>query len=195
MSEETATIDPKDVRTQLGLAADAPDADVIVELLKLIAQLTAQIETLTGQAAQSEKELANRILERYADRIPAGTEPFWAEQILTNREAALVVLEKLPVAASPPVSRRLLPARSSQFRITRRSPSASGHSRQRRPGSCPYSSTVQPPCVCGRHGRQRANADRLAEHPAATLHFLAAAPGGRFDAGGSLLASRRWRLS
>jgi len=46
MSEETATIDPKDVRTQLGLAADAPDADVIVELLKLIAQLTAQIETL-----------------------------------------------------------------------------------------------------------------------------------------------------
>jgi len=81
MSEETATIDPKDVRTQLGLAADAPDADVIVELLKLIAQLTAQIETLTGQAAQSEKELASRILERYADRIPPGTEPLWAEQI------------------------------------------------------------------------------------------------------------------
>ena len=61
MSEETATIDPKDVRTQLGLAADAPDADVIVELLKLIAQLTAQIESLTGQAAQSEKELASRL--------------------------------------------------------------------------------------------------------------------------------------
>jgi hypothetical protein len=101
MSDETATIDPKDVRTQLGLAADAPDADVIVELLKLIAQLTAQIETLTGQAAQSEKELANRILERYADRIPAGTEPFWAEQILTNREAALVVLEKLPTLTLP----------------------------------------------------------------------------------------------
>jgi hypothetical protein len=80
MSDETATIDPKDVRTQLGLAADAPDADVIVEMLKLIAQLTAQIETLTGQAAQSEKELANRILERYADRIPAGTEPFWASR-------------------------------------------------------------------------------------------------------------------
>jgi hypothetical protein len=101
MSEETATIDPKDVRTQLGLAADAPDADVIVELLKLIAQLTAQIETLTGQAAQSEKELANRILERYADRISAGTEPFWAEQILTNREAAVGVLEKLPAPALP----------------------------------------------------------------------------------------------
>jgi len=101
MSEEDATIDPKDVRSQLGLAADAPDADVIVELLKLIAQLTAQVETLTGQAAQSEKELANRILERYADRIPAGTEPFWAEQILANREAALVVLEKLPVPAAP----------------------------------------------------------------------------------------------
>ena len=72
MSDENAAIDPKDVRSQLGLPADAPDGDVIVELLKLIAQLTAQVETLTGQAAQSEKELANRILERYADRIPAG---------------------------------------------------------------------------------------------------------------------------
>lgn len=117
MSEETATIDPKDVRSQLGLTADAPDADVIVELLKLIAQLTAQIETLTGQAAQSEKELANRILERYADRIPAGTEPFWAEQILTNREAALGVLDKLPVPAAPsepppnPASRAAVPGR------------------------------------------------------------------------------------
>jgi len=108
MSEETATIDPKDVGSQLGLAADAPDADVIVELLKLIAQLTAQVDTLTAQAAQSEKELAKRILERYADRIPAGTEPFWAEQILTNSEAALVVLEKLPFRGPRPRRPRLL---------------------------------------------------------------------------------------
>jgi hypothetical protein len=107
MSDETATIDPKDVRTQVGLAADAPDADVIVELLKLIAQLTAQIETLTGQAAQSEKELANRVLERYADRIPAGTEPFWAEQVLTNRDRSTLCLVPRSRASAVGVNRRI----------------------------------------------------------------------------------------
>jgi hypothetical protein len=107
MSDETATIDPKDVRSQLGLASDASDADVIVELLKLIAQLTAQIETLTGQAAQSEKELANRVLERYADRIPPGTEPFWAEQILTNRDRSALCLVPRSRASAVGVNRRM----------------------------------------------------------------------------------------
>jgi hypothetical protein len=106
MNETETKIDPKEVRAQLGLAEDAPDSDVILALLGLVANLTGQLESMTGAAAQAETEIANRALEQYHDRIPEGTEPFWREQLLANREAALGVLDKLPVPppAAPPGS-------------------------------------------------------------------------------------------
>ncbi len=101
MNETETKIDPKEVRAQLGLAEDAPDSDVILALLRLVANLTGQLESMTGAAAQAETEIANRTLEQYRDRIPEGTEPFWREQLLANRETALGVIAKLPVPTAP----------------------------------------------------------------------------------------------
>jgi hypothetical protein len=116
MNETETKIDPKEVRAQLSLAEDAPDSDVILALLGLVANLTGQLESMTGAAAQAETEIANRTLEQYRDRIPEGTEPFWREQLLANREAALGVLAKLPAPTLPdpppdPDSRLPAPAR------------------------------------------------------------------------------------
>ena len=95
-------IDPKEVRAQLGLPENAPDADVIAGLLAVIAALSQKYETLLADAAGQEAEIANRALAQYADRIPAGTEDFWRDQLLANRAATLAVLDKLPKPAAEP---------------------------------------------------------------------------------------------
>ena len=95
------TIDPKEVRAQLGLPETAPDADVIAGLLAVIAALSQKYETLLADSAGQEAEIANRTLDAYADRIPAGTADFWRDQLLANREATVAVLDKLPKNPAP----------------------------------------------------------------------------------------------
>ena len=103
-------IDPKEVRAQLGLPETAPDADVIAGLLAVIAALSQKYETLLADSAGQEAEIANRTLDAYADRIPAGTADFWRDQLLANRQATVAVLEKLPKPAAEPAPAAPSPA-------------------------------------------------------------------------------------
>jgi hypothetical protein len=137
MNETETKIDPKEVRAQLGLAEDAPDSDVILALLGLVANLTGQLESMTGAAAQAETEIANRTLEQYRDRIPEGTEPFWREQLLANRETALGVIAKLPVPALPDPP----PAPASQL-PTPAAPGEAERSRGSRPPATPLRNRI-----------------------------------------------------
>lgn len=98
------TIDPAQIREQLGLAADAPDAEVIAGLLMVVATLSQKYETLLAEAAGNDADVANRTLAEYADRIPAGTEDFWRDSLLTNRADTIAALEAMqpPAPAATP---------------------------------------------------------------------------------------------
>ena len=104
------TVDPKEVRAQLGLAENATDADVIAGLLTVIASLSDKYESLLAEAAGQDADLANRALDQYKDRIPEGTEEFWREQLIVNREVAVAVLDKMPAPGAAPAQGAAAPA-------------------------------------------------------------------------------------
>ena len=156
-------IDPKEVRAQLGLPENAPDADVIAGLLAVIAALSQKYETLLADSAGQEAEIANRALEQYADRIPAGTEDFWRDQLLANRAATLAVLDKLPkpAAEAAPAPAPAPAAEPAPTPLRNRLPSAP----PTRPPNCrrspratrtrPSSSSPTRPASSGRRSRRR----------------------------------------
>jgi hypothetical protein len=91
----------------LGLAADASE-DVVLEKMAGLPELTA-VSDLQNSLKQTEDErdalkvelkglnddLVNRHLADFEGVIGEGSKGFWSEQLLTNREAALVALGEL----------------------------------------------------------------------------------------------------
>ena len=88
----------------LGLPGDATE-DVILEKMLGLPALTAvtdlqnslkltqdERDALKLELKGAEDEIVNRHLAEFADVISEGTKPFWAGQLLENRQAALAAL-------------------------------------------------------------------------------------------------------
>ena len=98
----------------LGLASDANDdailqamddvmsADEVAELQNNARAAQANEEALLGALEELEGELANRDIERYADRIPEPARDFWRARLIENRAEAVAALDAmLPKAPAP----------------------------------------------------------------------------------------------
>jgi len=103
-----ATLDVKDIKSMLNLPETATDMELITSLVTLIAALQEKYDALLADATASEQKMANRDLEDFADVIAPEARQFWGEQLITNRESALIVLSglraKLPEPAAAPAA-------------------------------------------------------------------------------------------
>jgi len=98
----------------LGLTPDATDdailqamedvmsADEVAELQNTARGAQANEEALLGALEELEGELANRDIERYADRIPEPARDFWRARLIENRTEAVAALEAMLPKAPPP---------------------------------------------------------------------------------------------
>ena len=122
-------IDVAQVKSMLDLPATATDIELITVLVNLVANLQEKYEGLLSDAVAMEDNLTNRDLADFADVIDESAVPFWKEQILVNRTAALEALNGLakrlkpepqpeqPVAEPEPV--RTIPLRNRLAAIDR----------------------------------------------------------------------------
>ena len=122
-------IDVAQVKSMLDLPTTATDIELITVLVNLVANLQEKYEGLLSDAVAMEDNLTNRDLADFADVIDESAVPFWKEQILVNRTAALEALNGLakrlqpepqpeqPVAEPEPV--RTIPLRNRLAAIDR----------------------------------------------------------------------------
>lgn len=94
-------IDVAQVKTMLDLPATATDIELITVLVNLVANLQEKYEGLLSDAVAMEDNLTNRDLADFADVIDESAVPFWKEQILVNRTAALEALNGLTKRLQP----------------------------------------------------------------------------------------------
>ncbi len=96
----------------LGLPGDASE-DVILEKMQGLPGLTAVVDlqnslkqtqnerdALTGTLKTVEGELVNRHVAEFEGVISEATKPFWTEQLMKNREGAVLALNDLKAAGS-----------------------------------------------------------------------------------------------
>lgn len=115
MADEPKTgaeqLDLAEVRKQLGLPETATEQEIIVALLTVIATLQQKYDAVLADAVDMEQKVANRDLEDFADVITNDSRPFWAEQLLANRDRAVAVLTDLrtkkPAAPAPAAAPRV----------------------------------------------------------------------------------------
>ena len=96
-----AQIDLAQVKSMLDLPATASDLELITVLVNLVANLQEKYEGLLADAVAMEDHLTNRDLADYAHVIDESAIPFWKEQILVNRTAALEALNGLSQRLTP----------------------------------------------------------------------------------------------
>jgi hypothetical protein len=97
-------VTPEQIRSTLGLDPAAPDADVISALVAVVANLQARYEANLDESVKSETAVANREFARFASTIPEADHAFWINNLIVNREACLLVLEKISTASPSPVT-------------------------------------------------------------------------------------------
>jgi len=90
-----------DLQNSLKQAQDERDA-LKADLQNTGKQAQADKDALQGKLKGAEDELVNRHLAEFEGVISEGTKPFWKEQLLTNRQGALLALAD--VAKGPEVS-------------------------------------------------------------------------------------------
>ena len=108
------TVDLEQIKTMVDLPATASDVELITVLVNIIASLQEKYEGLLKDAVEMEDRLTNRDLADFADVIDEKALPFWKEQMLTNRAAAIEALTSLrsKVAQPEPPSRKRQPSPS-----------------------------------------------------------------------------------
>ena len=94
-------VDLAQIKQMVDLPATASDVELITVLVNLIANLQEKYEGLLADAVALEDNVTNRDLADFADVIDEKSAPFWKEQILTNRAAALETLSGLRAKAKP----------------------------------------------------------------------------------------------
>jgi len=101
-------LDLQQIKTMLNLPETATDIELISALVELVAGLQQKYEALLGDAVQLEDKLTNRDLADFQDLITNDTQDFWRDQLLTNRDGALTVLQQIratkAVATPPPAA-------------------------------------------------------------------------------------------
>ena len=80
-----------DLQNSLKKAQDERDA-LKADLQNSVKQSQADRDALQGKLKGAEDELVNRHLAEFEGVISEATKPFWAEQLLTNRQGALLAL-------------------------------------------------------------------------------------------------------
>lgn len=84
--------DVAEVKTLLNLPETSTDIELIQALVELIAGLQQKYDAVLADAVALEDTVKNRDLADFADIIPEGTQAFWENQILANRETAIATL-------------------------------------------------------------------------------------------------------
>lgn len=116
VAPEETQVDIAQIKSMLNLPETASDVELITVLVNLIAVMQEKYEGVLQDAVAMEDALTNRVIEDFSDVIEENTEPFWKEQILQNRTAAINALSSLrnrvqvePVPVEPP---RMIPLRN-----------------------------------------------------------------------------------
>ena len=116
---EGEQVDIAQIKSMLNLPDTATDIELITVLVNLIAALQTKYEGLLQDAVTMEDSVANRDVADFADVVDEASAPFWKEQILTNRAAALGALETIrrqmkavavPAPAPAPAAPAALPS-------------------------------------------------------------------------------------
>jgi hypothetical protein len=97
-TETTPNMQP--IALKLGLPADADEAAI----LKKLADIMSELETLKGKTAETEAEA---IMNRYGERIPKEKRDDVKKQLIRNREDTVAMLELLPEPAKKEGERRI----------------------------------------------------------------------------------------
>ena len=108
------TVDLEQIKTMVDLPATASDVELITVLVNIIASLQEKYERLLADAVEMEDRVTNRDLADFADVIDEKSLPFWKEQMLTNRAAAVEALTSIREKAAqpkPPAAREAEPVR------------------------------------------------------------------------------------
>jgi hypothetical protein len=96
------TVDLEQIKTMVDLPATASDVELITVLVNIIASLQEKYEGLLADAVEMEDRVTNRDLADFADVIDEKSLPFWKEQMLTNRAAAVEALTSIREKAAQP---------------------------------------------------------------------------------------------
>ncbi len=88
-------LDVGQLKTMLNLPETATDVEIITALVQFIGQLQQKYDALLSDAVQYENKVANSDVTTYTDVISPGSQEFWKEQLLKNRDGALSVLHDL----------------------------------------------------------------------------------------------------
>ena len=113
---EETRVDIAQIKTMVNLPETASDVELITVLVNLIANLQEKYEGVLQDAVAMEDAMTNRVVQDFADVIDEAHVPFWKEQILQNRTAALDALtalrERVKVEAVPAEPIRTIPLRN-----------------------------------------------------------------------------------
>ena len=120
---EETRVDIAQIKTMVDLPETATDVELITVLVNLIANLQEKYEGVLQDAVAMEDAMTNRALADFSDVIDEANIPFWKEQILQNRAAALEALsalrERVKVEAVPAEAPRTIPLRNRLAAIER----------------------------------------------------------------------------
>lgn len=120
---EETRVDIAQIKTMVDLPETATDVELITVLVNLIANLQEKYEGVLQDAVAMEDAMTNRAIADFSDVIDEANIPFWKEQILQNRAAALEALsalrERVKVEAVPAEVPRTIPLRNRLAAIER----------------------------------------------------------------------------
>lgn len=120
---EETRVDIAQIKTMVNLPETASDVELITVLVNLIANLQEKYEGVLQDAVAMEDAMTNRVVQDFADVIDEAHVPFWKEQILQNRTAALDALaalrERVKTDAAPAEPPRTIPLRNRLAAIER----------------------------------------------------------------------------
>lgn len=120
---EETRVNVDQIKTMVNLPETASDVELITVLVNLIANLQEKYEGVLQDAIAMEDAMTNRVVEDFADVIDEAHAPFWKEQILQNRAAALDALaalrERVKTEPVPAELSRTIPLRNRLSAIER----------------------------------------------------------------------------
>lgn len=123
VTPEETRVDIAQIKTMVDLPETATDVELITVLVNLIANLQEKYEGVLQDAVAMEDAMTNRAIADFSDVIDEANIPFWKEQILQNRAAALEALsalrERVKVEAVPAEAPRTIPLRNRLAAIER----------------------------------------------------------------------------
>lgn len=100
------SIDVAEVKSMLNLPETANDIEVITVLVNLVANLQEKYEAMLADAQATEKQMANADLKKYPAIVNENNHDFWLDQILTNRDKTISLLDEIQGKMTPPEAKK-----------------------------------------------------------------------------------------